>query len=335
EAAAKGSASPCGRAKRPCKPAANGQMSSGSRPHRAPVPASSRSRSTRSRSGTSARRRPSTSRTAVDAVAWCVEHARRGARARSESSPPSSSAHRPLDEIGDLLFLGPRQPRQRKRGRPHVAVVEVGLVAEAERRVPRLELRRVLEEADDLPVLRVGRHAVPGARLEPGRGLDDDGVHPLGHGAVGVGHSRDQCEHDLLALRILQRLLHRDPFFCREFPAHRLPFVRSTTSGSPSPPAPTPAPRVISYQASGRPSRKNPPAGPSRSSVAAHTTLAAPRPTGRPPRPPMSVAVQPGQTAFTRIAGSSAARILVSAFNAAFEMLYAGVPPPIEASEPP
>ncbi len=48
----------------------------------------------------------------------------------------------------------------------------------------------------------------------------------------------------------------------------------------------------------------------------------------------MSVAVQPGQTAFTRIAGSSAARILVSAFNAAFEMLYAGVPPPIEASEP-
>jgi hypothetical protein len=43
--------------------------------------------------------------------------------------------------------------------------------------------------------------------------------------------------------------------------------------------------------------------GPSSGSVAAHTTLAAPSSTGRPPGPPMSVAVQPGDTAFTRMTG--------------------------------
>ena len=35
-------------------------------------------------------------------------------------------------------------------GRPHAALVKVRLVAEAERRVPRVELLRALEETDDL-----------------------------------------------------------------------------------------------------------------------------------------------------------------------------------------
>src|SRR5207247_6559362 len=54
--------------------------------------------------------------------------------------------------------------------------------------------------------------------------------------------------------------------------------------------------RLTRYHGSGRPSRKNPPVGPSFVNVAAHTTLAAPSATGRPPEPPMSVATQPGQT---------------------------------------
>src|SRR5580700_1136076 len=50
------------------------------------------------------------------------------------------------------------------------------------------------------------------------------------------------------------------------------------------------------YQGRGRPSRKKPPVGPESGSSAAHTTLAAPSATGRPPAPPMSVATHPGQT---------------------------------------
>src|SRR5438445_687794 len=78
-----------------------------------------------------------------------------------------------------------------------------------------------------------------------------------------------------------------------------------------------------SHQPRGRPSRKNPPVGPSSGSIAAHTTLAAPSATGRPPLPPMSVATQPGHTAFTSIlwVRSSAASMRVSALRAAFERL--------------
>ena len=56
--------------------------------------------------------------------------------------------------------------------------------------------------------------------------------------------------------------------------------------------------------------------------VTAHTTLAAPSATGRPP-PPMSVAVQPGRTASTRMRSrrSSPASRRVSAFSAALETL--------------
>ena len=52
------------------------------------------------------------------------------------------------------------------------------------------------------------------------------------------------------------------------------------------------------HQGSGRPSRKKPPVGPSSDSSAAHTMLAAPSLTGRPPRP-MSVFVHPGHAALT------------------------------------
>src|SRR3712207_8063624 len=69
-------------------------------------------------------------------------------------SPPArrwrgqSSAHRFLHERADPCLFGGGQLLQREGGWPHGAFVEVRLVAEAERRVPRLELLRALEEAD-------------------------------------------------------------------------------------------------------------------------------------------------------------------------------------------
>ena len=81
---------------------------------------------------------------------------------RSTSGMPSGSspagrtgwsAHRSLHEGADLCLVGGGQLLQREGGRPHGAFVEVRLVAEAERRVPRFELPRALEEADALPSL--------------------------------------------------------------------------------------------------------------------------------------------------------------------------------------
>src|SRR6266545_2866635 len=51
------------------------------------------------------------------------------------------------------ILVGGGQLRQREGGRPHGAFVEVRRVLEAERRVPRVELLRAFEEADDLAVL--------------------------------------------------------------------------------------------------------------------------------------------------------------------------------------
>jgi hypothetical protein len=67
--------------------------------------------------------------------------------------PPQSLAHRLLYERADLRLFLAGQLRQREGGRPHGAVVEACLFAEAERRVPPLELLGALEEADVLPSL--------------------------------------------------------------------------------------------------------------------------------------------------------------------------------------
>src|SRR5215467_13467681 len=76
-------------------------------------------------------------------------------------------------------------------------------------------------------------------------------------------------------------------------------------------------------------SKKNPPVGPSKGSVAAQTIPLAPSSTGLPPDPPSSVATHPGSTELTKIPVplSSAANFLVRAFKAAFDTLYPGVPP--------
>src|SRR5207249_10151864 len=73
----------------------------------------------------------------------------------------SSSAHRFLHERADPRLCGGGQLLQREGDRPQATFVEVRRVAETERRVPALELLRVLEEADDLAVLVIRGHPVP------------------------------------------------------------------------------------------------------------------------------------------------------------------------------
>src|ERR687897_1475091 len=138
------------------------------------------------------------------------------------------SARRPLHERADPRLLDGGQLLQREGGRPHGALVEVRCVVETERRVPRVELLRALEVADDLAVLvDVGGHPVPGLRREGGRARLDDFVEPLGHGAVRSVHLGDLLEHGALPCRsVLVRALfspqlfgalpHRGPFLGRE-----------------------------------------------------------------------------------------------------------------------
>ncbi len=139
----------------------------------------------------------------------------------------SGSADRLLHERGDLLLVGGGQLLQREGGRPHRAVVELRSVVEAERRVPRAELRRALEEADDLAVPRVRGHPVPRLRHEVGRRLRDDRVQSRRHVAVALGHLRDLLEQvalprrpvppaACLGLQLLGALAHRGLLIRRE-----------------------------------------------------------------------------------------------------------------------
>src|SRR5207248_8941140 len=105
--------------------------------------------------------------------------------ARTDWWQAQSSAHRFLHQRADPCLFGGGQLLQREGDRPHVAFVEVRLVAEAERRVPRVELLRALEEADDIAVLGVRGHPVPGPRREGWRAGFDDGMEPFGHRAIG------------------------------------------------------------------------------------------------------------------------------------------------------
>jgi hypothetical protein len=77
-----------------------------------------------------------------------------------------TSAHCCCHERSDHCLSGGGQALQREGGWPHGIFVEVGLVAEAERRVPRFELLYTSEEADDVAVFGVRGHPVPGSRRE-------------------------------------------------------------------------------------------------------------------------------------------------------------------------
>src|SRR5690349_21033393 len=139
------------------------------------------------------------------------------------------SAHRFLHERADPCLVGGGQPRQSEGGRPHAAFVEMRLVAEAERRVPGLELLRALVEADDLAVLGVRGHPVPESRRETWRARFDDGMEPLALGAIRFLHRGDLREHGAFLVRfvraraaargrlqLLDALLHRESFLLRE-----------------------------------------------------------------------------------------------------------------------
>src|SRR5437773_11059078 len=141
----------------------------------------------------------------------------------------SSSAHRFFHERADLCFGGGGQLLQREGDRPHGAFVEVRLVAEAERRVPRLELLRALEEADDLAVLGIRGHPIPESRREGRRAGFDDRLEPLGHGAIRSLHLGDLLEHGAFPGRLVRAraaapfrlqlsgaFLHRASFLVRE-----------------------------------------------------------------------------------------------------------------------
>src|SRR5215213_1947995 len=132
-------------------------------------------------------------------------------------------AHCPLHERADLRLFGSSQLLQREGGRPHGAFVEVRLVVEAERSVPRVELRRRCEVADDLAVLGIRGHPVPGFRREGWRAFLDDLMEPLGHGAIRLRHLGDLREHVAFPIRLLRfrlllfgALLHRGSFLGRE-----------------------------------------------------------------------------------------------------------------------
>jgi hypothetical protein len=112
-----------------------------------------------------------------------------------------SSAHRFLHKFADPCLYGGGQLLQREGGWPHGAFVEVRLVAEAERRVPRFELLRALEEADDLTVLGIRGHPIPGFRPEVWRAGSDDRMEPLGHGAVRLWHLGDLREQVAFSVR--------------------------------------------------------------------------------------------------------------------------------------
>src|SRR2546429_7205962 len=136
----------------------------------------------------------------------------------------SSSAHRFLYERADPCFGGGGQLLQGEGDRPHGAFVEVRLVAEAERRVPRLELLRGLEEADDLAILGIRGHPVPEFRREGWRAGFDDSMEPLAHGAIRFPHLGNLCQHSAFPVRLVggrlclsDALLYRGSFLVREY----------------------------------------------------------------------------------------------------------------------
>src|SRR6266705_115736 len=102
-----------------------------------------------------------------------------GDRHARKSTVRLLSARRSRDKLADLFLDGGAEPLQGKGGWPDVTVVEVCSVLETERRVSRLELLTALEEADNLAVLGIRGHPVPGIRRERRRAGFDDRMQPL------------------------------------------------------------------------------------------------------------------------------------------------------------
>src|SRR6266581_8050284 len=78
------------------------------------------------------------------------------------------------------------------------------LVAEAERRVPRLGFLRTLEEADDIAGLGIRGHPVPGFRREGWCVGFDDRMEPLAHGAIRLRQRGDRRKHGAFPVRLVR-----------------------------------------------------------------------------------------------------------------------------------
>lgn len=124
------------------------------------------------RPGTPARR--TCSSTGPPQPDWCGYSSDRSTDRSSVSCSPVLRAGSPLTlasgdrlrhQFGDLRLVGGSQRLERVVRRPHLTVVEVGVVGEPDGGVPRLELSGTLEEADDVAVFGVRRHPVPGFRV--------------------------------------------------------------------------------------------------------------------------------------------------------------------------
>src|SRR5256886_14010984 len=86
----------------------------------------------------------------------------------AKASATAPSAHRLFHKRGDLGLFAGSQLAERVLNRPHGAVVDFRLVAEAERLVSDFELPCVLEVTDHIAVLGVGGHSVPRFRVRAG-----------------------------------------------------------------------------------------------------------------------------------------------------------------------
>src|SRR5947199_7149299 len=112
------------------------------------------------------------------------------------------SAHRFLHELADPCLFSGSQLLQREGDRPQGAFVKVRAIVEAERRVPRLELVRGLEEADDLAVLGIRGHAVPELSREIRRAGFDNRMQPLAESAICRLHLADPRQHSAFSVRL-------------------------------------------------------------------------------------------------------------------------------------
>ncbi len=124
------------------------------------------------------------------------------------------SAHRFLHEGGDPCLFGGGYFLQRKGDRPQDTIVEVRCIAKAERPIPRLELLRALEEADNLAIPGIGGHPIPGFRREGWRAGFDDRVESPGHGAIRFRQRVDRCKHCAFPFRLvlIRALLPSSPW---------------------------------------------------------------------------------------------------------------------------
>src|SRR4051794_28887311 len=110
-------------------------------------------------------------------------------------------------ESGNLPLLGGADLKDRERGRPHVAVVQVRDRIEAYRAVAHLELARRLHEDADLAVARPARHAVVRLRGEHRRVLAHDRVDLLRHLPLVVGEHGDRLREGLVEVMLFLRRL--------------------------------------------------------------------------------------------------------------------------------